>query len=221
MFYLFFKRKSKNKALRVILFYICYCIINESVSFYLQKIHSEYTILLFNLFTLIEYSFYCLFLIKVLHKKTNNTIILSFWVAFILFATIDFFVLSKTHEFDSFTSGIESIIIIFLSIFYLYTQLKGSTNMTIYSTFNFWIIITFLIYFCGTFFLYLFVETMKDSVTFQKQYLIINISFNILKNVLLCVAMTMKLNNNLNQQKSLIPDLDDDLFVHNKINSPD
>ncbi|MEO8853495.1 MAG: hypothetical protein ABI359_06930 [Ginsengibacter sp.] len=62
---------------------------------------------------------------------------------------------------------------------------------------------------------------MSESKTFQKQYLIINISFNILKNVLLCVAMTMKLNSTVNQQKTLVPDLDDDLFLHNKINSFD
>ncbi len=30
--------------------------------------------------------------------------------------------------------------------------------------------------------------------------------------------MTMKLNSTINQRKTLIPDLDDDLFFHNKIN---
>jgi len=62
---------------------------------------------------------------------------------------------------------------------------------------------------------------VRSHIDFQKQYFVINISFNILKNTLLCVAMTMKLNRGVNEQKSVIPDLDDDLFVHNKINSPD
>jgi hypothetical protein len=56
-------------------------------------------------------------------------------------------------------------------------------------------------------------EKMMDSPSFQKMYFIINISFNILKNLLLCVAMTMRLNT-VKQEKNVIPDLDDDLYIH-------
>jgi hypothetical protein len=58
---------------------------------------------------------------------------------------------------------------------------------------------------------------MKANVSFQKQYFIINIAFNILKNILLCIAMTMKLSDTVNQQKSVIPKLDDELFFNQKI----
>ena len=37
-----------------------------------------------------------------------------------------------------------------------------------YSTFNFWVVITFLIYFSGTFFLYILAESMGKDVAFQK-----------------------------------------------------
>jgi hypothetical protein len=47
-------------------------------------------------------------------------------------------------------------------------------------------------------------------------YFIINISFNILKNLLLCVAMTMKLNGVVKEQKKIIPDLGEDLFIYQK-----
>ena len=222
VFYLLFKRKSKDKALRVVLFYIIYCILNEAINFYLQAIiHTRDVTLLFPLFTIAEYTFFCFFLYCVFPDKNFKKLVLLVWAAFLTFAFIDFSFLSKGQEFDSFTSGIESILVIFLCIYYLYTELKGSINLTIYSTFNFWVVVTFLIYFCGTFFLYIMAESMRESITFQKQYFVINISFNILKNTLLCVAMTMKLNRGVNEQKSVIPDLDDDLFVHNKINSPD
>jgi hypothetical protein len=59
---------------------------------------------------------------------------------------------------------------------------------------------------------------MGKNVAFQKQYFIINISFNILKNILLCVAMTMKLNDSVKPQKNGIPDLDDDIFISEKTN---
>jgi hypothetical protein len=59
---------------------------------------------------------------------------------------------------------------------------------------------------------------MGKNIAFQRQYFIINISFNILKNILLCVAMTMKLNDSVKQQKNGIPDLDDDIFISEKTN---
>jgi hypothetical protein len=220
VFYFLFKRNRRESNVRVILFYIIYCILNEAISFYLQVVvHTREVTILFPIFTVVEFTFFSVFLFTIFSEKKTRWAILSVWAAFMLFAFIDYFVLSKSQEFDSFTSGIESIVIILLCIYYLYRQLKGSTNFTIYSTFNFWVVITFLIYFCGTFFLYLFAESMRESPTFQIQYFVINTSFNILKNVLLCLAMTMRLNSTVNQQKSLIPDLDDDLFIHNKINS--
>jgi hypothetical protein len=58
---------------------------------------------------------------------------------------------------------------------------------------------------------------MGRDIAFQRQYFIINIVFNILKNILLCIAMTMKLNDTVNQQKTVIPKLDDELFLSQKI----
>jgi len=150
------------------------------------------------------------------HRRIRNSIPLI-WLAFIAFAIIDSIFINKDVGFDSFAIGVESIIIILFCIYYLYTQLKGVYDLRIYSSFNFWVVITFLIYFCGTFFLYLMTDSMHHSVSFQKQYFIINISFNILKNILLCIAMTMKLNDTVNQQKNVIPELDDELFFSQKI----
>ncbi|MGN6540643.1 MAG: hypothetical protein ACTHKY_07540 [Ginsengibacter sp.] len=99
---------------------------------------------------------------------------------------------------------------------YLFSQVKGNNNLVVYSTFNFWAVIAFFIYFSGTFFLYLMTDKMRVSVSFQKMYFIINISFNILKNLLLCVAMTMKLNGVVKEQKKIIPDLGEDLFIYQK-----
>lgn len=186
------------------------------MSIYFQSIESQNAIYLFLLFTIVEYSFFCYFIYLILPQNSLKKIVPFVWVAFLLFALIDYIFFSKTQEWDSFTSGIEFIIIILLCIYYLFTQLKGSTNLLIYSTFDFWIIITFLIYFCGTFFLYIMTESMRESVSFQKYYFVINISFNILKNILLCVAMTMKINDTANKQITSIPDLDDDIFIHNK-----
>jgi len=217
VFFLLFKRKSKEKTLRVVLFYILYCIVNEGMSFYLQSFGSPNTVYLFLLFTIVEYSFFCYFIYLILPKNLVKRSVPFVWIGFLLFAFIDYAFFSKAQEFDSIASGIESIIVLMLSIYFLFSQVKGANSLLIYSTFNFWAVIAFLIYFSGTFFLYLMTERMMHDVSFQKQYFIINISFNILKNLLLCVAMTMRVNT-VKQEKSVIPDLDDDFYIQNKIN---
>ena len=219
VFYLLFKQKnSKNKALRVIFFYILYCILNEGVSYLLQSIKSESIFYLLYTFTVLEYSFFCYFVYLIIPKTIIKKTVLFLWIGFIAFDIVDLIFVNKGNGFDSFAIGIECIIVLFLSISYLFSQLRSSNNLFIYSTFNFWVVITFLIYFSGTFFLYILAESMAKNVAFQKQYFIINISFNILKNILLSIAMTMKLNDTVNQQKSQIPDLDDDMFISENVN---
>ena len=220
MFYLLFKRNGKQKSLRVILLYICYCILNEAISYYLQTIKSESIIYLLYTFTILEYSFLCWFIYLIIQPSITKTILPYVWIGFIIFELVDLVFVNKGKGFDSFAIGIECIIVFYLCISYLFLELRRSNSLMLYSTFNFWIIITFLIYFSGTFFLYILAESMSKNVSFQKQYLVINTSFNILKNVLLSIAMTMKLSDTVNQQKKAIPDLDDDLFISENVNFP-
>ncbi len=195
-----------------------YCMGNEAMSYYLQSIQSESIIYLLYTFTVLEYSFFCYFIYLVIPQSFIKKSVLFFWGGFILFDLVDLIFLNKGKGFDSFAIGIECIIVLFLCISYLFFQLRKSNSFIIYSTFNFWVVITFFMYFSGTFFLYIFAESMAKNVAFQKQYFIINISFNILKNILLCVAMTMKLNDTAEQQKDRIPNLDEDIFISENIN---
>jgi hypothetical protein len=120
------------------------------------------------------------------------------------------------NGFDSIASGVECIFIILLCIYYLIIQLKGINNLFVYSTSNFWIIITFLIYLSGTFFLYIMAENMIMTKGFLAQYIVINSVFNILKNILLSIAMLMKPTpTEKNKQKN--EDWDD--FLSHKFNN--
>ncbi|MDQ6756470.1 MAG: hypothetical protein M3004_06005 [Bacteroidota bacterium] len=79
-----------------------------------------------------------------------------------------------------------------MCIYYFFDQLKQPNTLMIYSSINFWIIISFLIYLSGTFFLNIYADSMIDNRAFIKEYIVINSSFNILKNILLGIAMLMK-----------------------------
>jgi hypothetical protein len=220
VFYLLFKKNSKEKSLRVILFYILYCIFNEALSFYLQSIHSETFLILLYSFTILEFSFFSLFIFVIIPDSVVKQIIPYLWLSFIIFYFIDLVFVNKGRGFDSIAMGIECILVLSMCISYLFLILRKSNNLFIYSTFEFWVVITFLIYFSGTFFLYILAESMRDNLAFRKQYFIINISFNLLKNLLLSIAMTMKLSNTVKQQKNTLPDLDDDFFISENVNFP-
>ena len=93
------------------------------------------------------------------------------------------------------TAGVEAVLIISMCIYYFFDQLKRPNEILIYNSLNFWIIIAFLIYLSGTFFLNIYADSMISIKVFKKQYVIINSSFVILKAILLGIAMLMKSNN--------------------------
>lgn len=193
VFFLLFKKDSKEKSLRVVFFYVLYCVFNEAITYYLHVVRDNDTILIFfALFTVAELSFFCLFYYYILSNDKVKRFIFPIWLCFILFSLVDFFLINKMTGFDSFTSGLQCILIIGMCIYYLFQQIRGSTNLQIYSTSNFWIIITFLIYMSGVFFLYILAENMLDNKSFRTMYVYINSIFNILKNILLSIAMLMK-----------------------------
>jgi len=216
VFFLIFKRRIAEKSLRAILFYVIYCILNEGTLVFLHYHHNPD--LVFNIlaiFTVVEFSFFCLFFYYALRTRLVQNSIPILWLLFLIFATIDFFYINKKNDFDSLTVGVELIVIIILCIYYLAVQLKANYSLSVYSTFDFWVIIAFLIYASGTLFLYLMAENMLTNEKFQMQYTIINASFNILKDMLLAIAMLMKPGRN-DRQVSRAAELDNILTFHPK-----
>lgn len=192
MFFLLFKRNNKEKSLKVIFYYILYCIINEIIGFCLHEVRIDLNNFLFSIFTILEFSFFSFFYFYALPTAFVKKAIPKICGIFFVFACVDFFLIEKSDAFDSFAVGVEYIFIIGMCIYYLTIQLKGVSNLSVYSTTNFWVIITFLIYTSGTFFLYIMAGNMMEDKHFRVVYIIINSSFNILKNILLSIVMLMK-----------------------------
>ena len=216
-------RNKKEPAVRVVLFYSIYCIFQELLTFFAAKVFpstlGEHTYLIFTSYTFIEFSFFCLFYYYLFPKKHKiSLVIFCTWLAFIIFALIDLFVINRDQQFDSFVSGIESIILILLCGYYLYYQVTHTLNMMVYNTFNFWVIVTFFLFVSGTFFLYLLTDSMGDDPDFRKYYLFINYGANILKNSLLAFAFTrpfLKINPEKKTQFENL-DLGDELILPQK-----
>lgn len=192
IFFFIFKRKDKERIVRVIFYYIIYCLLQEFLTFAFTN-SSRVIFYLFFSYTLVEFSLFCLFYYFLFSRgHLAQSIIKIVWPAFILFAVIDYYIINHQQRYDSFVIAIESIILLLLCGYYLYHQITTTLTMFVYRTFNFWVIVTFLMYISATFFLYLMTDTMGKDPQFQKYYLIINIGANILKNILLCFAISRK-----------------------------
>lgn len=127
---------------------------------------------------------------------------------------IDLFLINSNQQFDSLAIGIESLILILMCGYYLYYQVTHTMSMLVYNTFNFWVIVTFLIFISATFFLYLLTDSMGAAPEFRHYYMIINLSANMLKNVLLAFAFTRVFfkTDEKHKDKLFAIDLDDDLI---------
>lgn len=186
------KKSLKGRGLWVIFIYLCYCIVTEAVNSYYNQVFSQNSYFNFNLFTIIEYILLTMYIRRIVRNKTFRTIILVTMVLFIPYATYNL-VGRYSNEFDSLSSSLESILLLIYAIFYLFEQITKPSHIFFYAIPEFWVIVAILLYFSGTFFLDLYAQGQLDSnVVFKYQYQVINAAFNILKNLLLGVAMVVK-----------------------------
>jgi len=188
-----YKIHSKEKSLRVIFYFIIYTIIHEALGYYFHEIGSMAdALVLLSIYTAVEFSTFCLFYFYSVSEGLMKKAVLPIGGLFLVFAGIDFFLVNQMTAIDSMAIGVESILIILMCIYYLIVQIKGSSNLFVYSTSNFWIVITFLIFFSGTFFLYIMLESQFEDKSYRTLYTFINSIFYILRNILFSVAMVMK-----------------------------
>ncbi len=139
-----------------------------------------------------EFLAFSLFFYFVVENKNVKKIILPVSFVFGIFCILVYGYFQNPDDLNSITIGIEAVLIIIFCIYYFFDQLKKTDNLLIYDSFDFWIIISFLIYFAGTFFLYIYAESMEKNANFTNEYTLINSSFLIIKNILLSIAMFMK-----------------------------
>jgi hypothetical protein len=167
--------------------------LNNALSYYLfNVINYEEGFVIYDVFAIVELACFLIYIKQIIQNKKLAKYLPLVFVVFLIFNIIDYFFLRTEESFNSIASGVEAIIIIVFCLYYFYEQLKETSTLLIYETHNFWIIIAFLIFFSGTFFLYIYTEnTIKDK-TFLNQYAIINSGFYLLKNILFSVAMLMK-----------------------------
>lgn len=162
------------------------------LAYYLFQIAGLHPFFLYDILAVVEFSLFSWFIYLIISNRRVKRIIPVLAFLFILFSISLYIFLPENASFSSLIAGAECVLIIAMCIYYFFDQLKDSNTLIIYSSINFWIVISFLIYLSGTFFLYIYADSMMNDKAFVKQYIIINSSFIILKAILLGIAMLMK-----------------------------
>ena len=166
-------------------------LVTNGITYYLFATRSKQGYFIYDVFTTLELACFLLFIKQIIKNKLVKYLPLLF-ILFSIFNIVDYFLLRNDATFNSIASGVESILIIIFCLYYFYEQLREANTLLIYTTHHFWIIIGFLIFFSGTFFLYLYSENFLKVKVFRDQYVIINSVFYLLKNILFSIAMLMK-----------------------------
>lgn len=181
IFYLIFlKRNRGGEGFWVIFLYCVLSLLTEwlFIIFKIQVIFSLFNVLQFTLFSLFFY-----FSLK--EKRLKYIPVIG---AVIFYAVV--FVKFSDPRFDSLSEALASVLLIPYCILLLYEQVKDPSIVFVYYDKKFWVIIAFFLYFSATLFLYVYFSTL--SAEQRSNYWAINNFFEILKNILFCVAFIMK-----------------------------
>lgn len=186
--FLTFKRNWSDRLKWVCFFIICLSILADSVNIYLANRHLH-NLWVINIYFLLDSLLVLYFFLHLFQtKKTYKTAILILFGLICLSWFMNYFS-SGFSQLDSRSNGIETLAIIILSALFFYEQLNNPKSLFVYTNPVFWIIAGLLIYKAGTFFLFLYFNTLEES---QKEafgnYYIINSAFLMLRNVLFTIA---------------------------------
>lgn len=180
VFYLIFLKRNRGEGLWVIFLYCVLSLLTEILGgmFKLEIIFASFNIVQFTLISLFFY-----FSLK---DKKLKYIPVAGAIIFYVFAIRNF----TNTKFDSFSVSLASIFFIPYCILSLYEQIRDPNVMFVYNNKKFWVIIAFLLYFSATLFLDLNYGTLSPEQ--RSNYWVINNFFEILKNILFCIAFIRK-----------------------------
>lgn len=219
VFLALFLKNNKSKSLKVFLIYlICDSALIGfellSKYYFQQKPLFFVTIRLQLTIELCLLLFYFVYNFQNLIAKKIFRILIPFFLIFSVYDYID----SSKLVFGADLAIVESLIMLLLLIYFFFEKIQYDIQAPLYEYKIFWIAVAFFIFFAGNFFLLLYAKTMINDPTFRQQYMLYYCSFNIIKNIILCIALYFKennQNNSTNNNNSLASPIEDLFFFKN------
>ena len=188
VFFLLLKNRNKEKELWVV---FIYSIVSFMVDGYFFKFNPPKHIesILFSAFTVAEYTLFAIFFYLCYRSPALKKWVIICSVVFSGSEILNLLQANK-EKFDTLPASMEAILIIAFSLLFFYEQLKTPESTFIYSTKKFWVVLAIFIYLAATFIL--FISTLYMSEKERLQFWPINSIANIIKNVFLTIAFSLK-----------------------------
>lgn len=184
---LFLLLYKKNQNFYPIWILLPYTIINLIINKLYELFPLKTGFILYACFTLIEYTFFTLFILSFIKNTFSRKLVFGLSIIFTLF--LPFYHINATQSFiDSIPIGIETILILIFSFCYFYEQINDIENGYLYNRYHFWAITGMIFYLAGSFFMYIFTDYLVDVRAIQPYWFLIYI-FYVLKNILFIISL--------------------------------
>lgn len=196
LFFLFISKIKKERVLFFIFLYASIDLVLNSLN-YLFKI--DVGLYVWSTFTFFEYIVFTFVIWVNLKKRKIRNLILILSILFILF-TILYNIATDFKSYDSIPIGIETILILIFSFYYLYEQMNDTSNFFIYTKYEFWLVIGFMIYLAGSFFVFIFASRIGKNLLTQYWFLT-NVFYSIM-NILFFISFLIFIKSPKKQTKN-------------------
>ncbi|MBL0147081.1 MAG: hypothetical protein IPP48_16560 [Chitinophagaceae bacterium] len=118
-------------------------------------------------------------------------IVLFAIIPFVLLSILDF-TTSIKGTFSFVPLVVECLVILTYILYFFYEKMRSDIFTPAYQTRAFWIAVAFTLFCSGNFFLFLYSNNSVKDDLYKLQYTIIYSTFTILKNLFICIGLSIK-----------------------------
>ena len=149
------KFKTLENELKTLSIFLYFAVLCEVIIIFLAS-QEIANLPIFHLFTILEFSFLGLVFYHVFTRPSFKKAIIVTIIAFTAFAVINALFIQTIYEFNTIARAVESFLLILLALLFFYKVFHESTVKRLERYPMFWVNSGILVYFCGSFFLFIF-----------------------------------------------------------------
>jgi hypothetical protein len=163
--------RETNDALRIILLYLALSGIINIIAAVLAFTQVN-NLPLLHFYTIAECLLLLAFYGLLFRRKFVSLLLLVSGILFLVFCLYNFLVLQSLYQFNSYTRPVEAVIIIVLSVIYLYRKSAEDTNVSWARQPSGWIVTGLLLYFSGSLSQFAFSNIISHLASVQTKKII-------------------------------------------------
>lgn len=186
-------KKLKTKERRVFFAYTLFVAVFILLAFTARSVFHSRTAayIVARIYDVIEYSLLSYFFSLNTKNAIVKRITLFTIIPFIGYCIYDY-LSAKVPGFAFVPLVIEGLTLLIVLIYIFYEKMQYSLDIAVHQTSFFWVAVAFVVYFAGSFFLFLYSKNSYQDDSFRNQYTIIYSVVTISKDILLCISTFVK-----------------------------